>query len=238
MTLPWPDLTEEQWRAHARDLRKKNDAREGTRALYSEDQLRDEGGKFASGGGTVYHGSNVPGLQKLDSGGSFQWFTSEKKLASDYAKKKNEILGGKATIYSAKLGLKNPLLLSGDMNDRITANEFRKETGIDFPEIIYAGESSEFVDGYEQKWGRYQLATNHRFAEEIRKRGHDGVVVREQGHWTVGVLGTVKMKGKGRALGALGSRYRRPGFDVLENGDIVGALKGRAPGGDGSGGDS
>jgi len=36
----------------------------------------------------------------------------------------------------------------------------------------------------------------------------------------------------------LKGRYRRPGFDVLENGDIVGALKGRAPEGDGSGGDS
>jgi hypothetical protein len=137
---------------------------------------------------TGYHGSNVGDITEFKSsyGAVEAWFTDDKKLASGYANEKTKALGGNATVYHATLQLKKPLKIKGDMNDKVTYVQMRKQTGLTFSGETKYG--SETVDGIEQLFKRYEIITSPEFVAAAKKAGFDGVEVKEQGHSTWGVF--------------------------------------------------
>lgn len=154
-----------------------------------------QGGQFCG-----HHGTNVAGLQTLAATHSpvAAWFSASKKLATEYADAKQRLLGGTRTVYTKKVRVRNPYVVHGDLNDKLTYAQWRKETGLPTVPGKYGSETSE--EGVEQVFKRYHFILNDSTMAELRKRGHDSVLAKEGGVETLGVFRPVSVGKRRRRL--------------------------------------
>ena len=96
---------------------------------FEDSKVVDEDGKPL----LVYHGTNAydeladEGEEAIAQFNShINWFSPDEYLASGYATKDGRKIEN-AAIYPAYLSIKNPFVVKGDLNDKVTYAEARKE---------------------------------------------------------------------------------------------------------------
>lgn len=135
----------------------------------------------------MYHGSGAERLRTLQS--PYKpipaWFAEQPALAETYA--------GAGTLYRPQrpVALRNPLVLTKDMNTRGTLDQIRKDSGLNFPtpRETAIGEPIEEA----QKVMRWEVVNTPEFVEAARAAGYDGVRVTERGHMTWGLFEPTKV---------------------------------------------
>lgn len=168
----------------------------------------------------VYHGTNKtdtladePGraLRQFDS--YVNWFTADPYQASGYATQDGREIEGAAT-YPVFLSLQKPLRLRGDLNDKTTYAEFRKETGLNVQPGPY---EDEVIDGVEQSIPRWWITNSPNFADVAELAGYDGVIAEEGGELTYGVF----YPNPGKIKSAIGNSgaFDLKNPDILAQGD-------------------
>ena len=121
----------------------------------------------------VYHGSGATDIEQFD---GVAWFSEGANLAAAYSGAKAWPEGAAPTMYPAHLAIRNPLSLSINANDKITADQLRAKTGIAFAQGKY---TSEAVDGVKQKFPAHRLINAPEFIDAAKAKGYDGLHIRE-----------------------------------------------------------
>ena len=112
------------------------------------------------------------------------WFSPDEYLASGYATKDGKRIEN-AAIYPAYVSIKNPFVVKGDLNDKVTYAEARKEFGLNVRPGPY---SDEIIDGIEQEVPKWWIVNSINFKDLAEQKGFDGVKAYENKTLTYGAF--------------------------------------------------
>ena len=139
----------------------------------------------------VYHGtdqedsdvSEVGGIAVFDESKPI-WFAKSPELAEDYAR-----YSGPAAIYPAYLSIKNPFVISQDLNQTIGQSGFTRVLGSIGLRMEDFG-----LGNSDLSRPVYSVVNDRVFANRLRDLGHDGIFAKERGYDTYAALYNQQVK--------------------------------------------
>jgi len=121
----------------------------------------------------MYHGSPYSFDKFATDEDGISWFSDNSELANVYARQRTQELqmsdyDGSAQIYPVYLKVENPLILTKDLNENISVEEFNDLTGVDVSNITQLQDSGDIL-------AIWEFLAEPGVQNAIKKAGYDGV---------------------------------------------------------------
>jgi hypothetical protein len=133
---------------------------------------------------TVYHGTNTKNLKEFDTAKKGAWFSEDPYIAEAYTRREGADAG---TIVSAKINVKNPLIVPKDidMSKRYSVEEIINRINDDNA-TTYVPKDFGLKPNTEVP--AFDVVSSPRFIKELKKGGFDGIKAYEGGYSTWNVF--------------------------------------------------
>jgi len=121
----------------------------------------------------MYHGSPYSFDKFATDEDGISWFSDNSELANVYARQRTQELqlsdyDGSAQIYPVYLKVENPLILTKDLNENISVEEFNDLTGVDVSKVTELQDSGDIL-------AIWEFLAEPGVQNAIKKAGYDGV---------------------------------------------------------------